>query len=166
MNLQLLARQIQRYRRRELLIDTNLLLLFFVGAFRPERIRSFNRISGYSVDDFVLLERVISQFRRITTTPHVLTEVSNFMGQCEEPLRSDLRGCLSAAIESWNESSAASKTLVKAAHFQRFGLTDTAIANLAPGSCLVLTDDRPLAGLLEARNVAVIRFSDLKRTCL
>ncbi|MGO8931026.1 MAG: hypothetical protein ACLQU3_29570 [Limisphaerales bacterium] len=166
MNLQSLVRQIERYRRRELLIDTNLLLLYFVGAFRPDRIRSFNRTSRYSVDDFALLEKVISSFKRIITTPHVLTEVSNLMGQCGEPLRSDLRGCLQAAIEGWNETSTPSRTLAKAAHFLRFGRTDTAIADLAPGSCLVLTDDRPLAGLLESRNVAVIRFPDLQSTCL
>ena len=166
MNLQLLDRQIQRYRRRELVLDTNLLLLYFVGAFRPDRIRSFNRTSRYSVDDFILLEKVISAFKRITTTPHILTEVSNLMGQCEEPLCSDLRGFLKTAIEGWNETNTASRTLAKAAHFLRFGLTDTAIADLTPGSCLVLTDDRPLAGLLEARKVAVIRFSDLQSTCL
>jgi hypothetical protein len=165
MNLQLLVRQIQLYRRRELLIDTNLLLLYFVGASRPDRIRSFNRTSRYSVDDFALLEQVISQFKRMTTTPHVLTEVSNLMGQCEEPWRSDLRGWLSAAIAGWNETSTASRSLAKAGHFPRFGLTDTAIADLAPGSCLILTDDRPLAGLLEAKGLAVIRFSDLQSIC-
>jgi hypothetical protein len=166
MNSQLLVGQIERYRRRELLIDTNLLLLYFVGAFRPDRIRSFKRTSRYSVDDFSLLEKLISAFKRLTTTPHVLTEVSNLMGQCEEPLRSDLRGFLKTAIEGWNETSTASRTPAKVAHFLRFGLTDTAIADLAPGSCLVLTDDRPLVGLLEGRKVAVICFADLKSTCL
>ena len=166
MNLQLLDRQIQRYRRRELFLDTNLLLLYFVGAFRPDRIRSFKRTSRYSDDDFALLEKVISGFKRMMTTPHVLTEVSNLMGQCEEPLRSDLRGWLSTAIEGWNETSTASRTLAKAAHFLRLGLTDTAIADLTPGSCLILTDDRPLAGLLEAKGMAVIRFSDLQSICL
>jgi hypothetical protein len=166
MNLQLLVRQIQRYRRRELLIDTNLLLLYFIGAFRPDRIGSFNRTSGYSVDDFALLEQVISGFKRMTTTPHILTEVSNLMGHCEEPLRSDLRACLSAAIAGWNEISIASRTLAKAPHFPRFGLTDTAIVDSAAASCLILTADRPLAGLLEAKGRAVLRFSDLQRICL
>jgi hypothetical protein len=166
MNLQPLVRQFERYRRRELLIDTNLLLLYFVGALRPDRIGSFNRTSGYSTDDFVLVERVMSAFKRVTTTPHVLTEVSNLMGQCAEPLRSDLRGWLSTVIQSWNEPFTASKTLTGTAHFPRFGLADTAIAALPPGSCLVLTDDHPLAGLLEAKGQAVVRFSDLRQICL
>ena len=166
MNLQVLVRQIERYRRRDLLIDTNLLLLFFVGARRPDRIRSFNRTSRYSADDFALLERVISKFKRMATTPHILTEVSNLMGQFAEPLRSDLRGHLSAAMQAWNETSTASRSLAKALHFQRLGLTDTAIADLQPRSCLVLTDDRPLAGLLEARGLEAILFSDLQSMCL
>jgi hypothetical protein len=166
MNLPLLVRLIERYRRRELLIDTNLLLLYFVGARRPDRIRSFNRTSSYSAEDFALLEKIIAEFKWMTTTPHILTEVSNLLGHFEEPLRSDLRGALSRAIQGWKEAAKPSKTLAKAPHFPRFGLTDTAIADLPRGSCLVLTDDRSLAGLLEAQGIAVIRFPDLQATCL
>lgn len=59
-----------------------------------------------------------------------------------------------------------SRKLCKAACFPRFGLTDAAIADVAPTSTLILTDDHPLAGFLESRSLDVIRFSELQATCL
>jgi len=166
MNLELLVQRIQRYRRRELLIDANLLLLYFIGARRADLIPSFDRTSQYTLDDFALLETFMSQFRRMTTTPHILTEVSNLMGHCQEPLRSELRRWLSQLIQTWSELAAPSKLLAKATHFPRFGLTDTAIADVPRRSCLILTNDHPLAGFLQKRGLDVVRFSDLQAACL
>jgi hypothetical protein len=166
MNLELLLQRIDRFRRRGILIDANLLLLYFVGARRPDLIRAFKRTAAYTADDFALLRALIARFRRITTTPHVLTEVSNLMGQCGEPMRSDLRHWLARAVQAWEEERAPSRTLAQTAGFPRFGLTDAAIAEVAARACLVLTDDHPLAGWLEARGAEVIRFSELQATCL
>jgi hypothetical protein len=166
MNSKLLVRQIQHSRRRDLLIDTNLLLLYFVGSFRPDLIQSFSRTSKYTPDDFALVETLLSKFRRFSTTPHVLTEVSNLMGQCSEPLSSDLRHYLAKTVQAWKETSTPSRILALTSHFPRFGLTDTAIADFKAGMCLVLTDDNSLAGLLQKKGADVIRFSDLQRMCL
>jgi rRNA-processing protein FCF1 len=162
MNSRLLIRQIQRYRSRHVLIDTNLLLLFFIGSLRPDLISSFNRTSIYSPDDFDLLETIFRYFKKVATTPHILTEVSNLMGQCHEPLRSELRAFLAHAIQSWKETQSPSRTLTQAAYFIKFGLTDTAIADLPMSSYFVLTDDRSLAGFLESRKTGVLHFSDLR----
>lgn len=166
MNSALLIKQIDRFRGRELLVDTNLLLLYFIGARRPDLIQSSRLTSDYSKDDFSLLETFVGCFKHWTTTPHILTEVSNLMGHCKEPLRSDLRLWLAAAISNWTEVTTPSRALVKAADFRRFGLTDTAIANLPRNSCLILTDDHPLAGHLKKRRLDVVRFSDLQEVCL
>ncbi len=165
MNAKLLVQQIQRYHNRTLLIDTNLLLLFFVGSFRPDLIKSFKRMSEYSLQDFEILEALLLKFKRFSTTPHILTEVSNFMGQRGEPERSEMRCYLAKSIQAWHETNASSKTLALTSCFPQFGLTDAAIADLVPGTCLVLTDDDPLAGLLKKRGSDVIRFSDLQKGC-
>ena len=166
MNARLLIRQIQQYRSREVLVDANLLLLYFVGALRPDLISSFNRTSAYRTEDFALLETIFTYFKKFATTPHILTEVSNLMGQCQEPLRSELRGYLARAIQPWGEPLISSRKLTQAAHFIKFGLTDTAIAELAGRSHLVLTDDHSLAGFLESRRAGVLRFANLRALCL
>ena len=166
MNARLLIRQIQQYRSRQVLIDANLLLLYFVGALRPDLISSFNRTSAYRAEDFALLEAIFAYFKKFATTPHILTEVSNLMGHCQEPLRSELRGYLARAIQTWGEPLISSRKLTKTSNFIRFGLTDTAIVELAGNSHLVLTDDYALAGFLESRSAGVLRFANLRALCL
>lgn len=166
MNVARVARQVRQYRGRALLIDANLLILYFVGARRPDMVRSYKRTSRYTVQDFRVLESFISGFTRLTTTPHVLTEVSNLLGDTYEPLCSELRMWMADVISHWTETSTASRVLMQAGHFPRYGLTDTAIADLGRGSCLVLTDDFALAGLLKTKHIEVLRFGELRKICL
>lgn len=69
------------YRTEGVVADTNLLLLYVVGAHDPERIGRFPRTDTYTEDDFDLLERLLGYFETAVTTPPILTEVSNLLGQ-------------------------------------------------------------------------------------
>src|SRR6516225_483512 len=126
MNPTLLANRLQRLRSSELLVDANLLVLFFVGARRPDLIPAFGRTRRYTRADFELLGEFLAQFKRMRTTPHVLTEVSNLIGQFSEPLRSEMRRWLSTVVANWTETLTASKTIVADPDFPRVGLTDAA----------------------------------------
>jgi len=68
---------IQRHRQSGVLVDTNLLLLYFVGLLRPEQITQFKRTSTFSISDFELLSRLLGEFARVLTTPNILTEVNH-----------------------------------------------------------------------------------------
>jgi hypothetical protein len=70
-----------RYRTAGVLVDTNLLLVYFVGAFDPALIPKFKRTRMYTLEDHPLLVRVLGFFEKVVTTPHILTEVSNLAGQ-------------------------------------------------------------------------------------
>ena len=63
--------------RAGLLIDTNLLVLFIVGAVNLDRIESFKRTRQYSKTDYQLLLRVLDDFTPLYTLAHVMAEVSN-----------------------------------------------------------------------------------------
>lgn len=77
-----------RYRQKGILIDTNILLLLFVGIVNRERISKFNRTQQFTPEDFDILQEIILYFPKIVTTPNILTEVSNLAGQLSEPERS------------------------------------------------------------------------------
>lgn len=49
-----------------LLVDTNLLVLFAVGTFNPNRIEHLKRTRQYSKTDFELLLRFLEQFSGYT----------------------------------------------------------------------------------------------------
>lgn len=71
---------IGRYRANGLLIDTNLLLLYIVGAYDPGQIEGFSRTEQFDPDDFAVLYSFVQRFDLVVTTPHVLTETSNLLG--------------------------------------------------------------------------------------
>ena len=74
---------IDRFCSRGVLIDTNLLLLYVVGRYDDGIIRrgAFSRLAAYSIDDYGLLVGLMSLFDKYVTTPHVLAEVSNWIGK-------------------------------------------------------------------------------------
>ena len=78
---------VPRYKSRGLLIDTNILLLFFVGLYDRSWVERFKRTRRYTAQDFDLLMEIVLRFDRIITTPHILSEVSNLSGQWAEPER-------------------------------------------------------------------------------
>lgn len=77
-----------RYRQKGILIDTNILLLYFVGTVNRERISRFNRTQQFLPEDYELLLQIIAYFQKVVTTPNILTEVNSLANQIGEPERS------------------------------------------------------------------------------
>lgn len=78
---------INRYTSKGILVDTNILLLYFVGGIRRSRISQFNRTKQFNTKDYDLLIALLSDFRTVATTPNILTEVSSFIDKLGEPDR-------------------------------------------------------------------------------
>lgn len=150
-------------RRREgLLIDSNLLLLLFVGLYDRTRIEKFKRTTQFTVEDFELLVAFVGRFKEVVTTPSILTEVSNLLGQLPDKLRYSFYQRFAYGLKDLHEHYTPSRELGDEKAFPKFGLTDTAILQAASGKYVVLTDDFRLAQYLEHRNVDVINFNHLR----
>ena len=150
------------HRREGLLIDSNLLLLLFVGRYDPTRIEKFKRTDQFTIGDFELLADYIEQFKEVVTTPSILTEVSNLLGQLPENLRCYFWQRFAHGLKNLHEYYTPSQKLGDEKAFHKFGLTDTAILQAASGKCLVLTDDFRLAQYLIGQNIDVINFNHLR----
>jgi hypothetical protein len=150
------------YRSKGLLIDSNVLLLFFVGLRDRTRIEKFKRTSQFTIEDFKLLVDLIQQFKEVVTTPSILTEVSNLLGQLPEKLRYSFYQHFAYTLRDLRERYTPSGELGDERGFTKFGLTDMAILQAASGKYLVLTDDFRLAQYLEHQNVDVINFNHLR----
>ena len=133
------------------MIDTNLVLLYIVGSIDILRIREFSRTAMFTANDFYKVSKFIDYFDLKITTPHVLTEVSNLIGN-----RQNLPTLLQTYIEKSKEIFLESSEVSKRNAFFNFGLADTAITETAKGSYLVLTDDRPLYGFLINSQIDVV----------
>lgn len=92
------AARITRHLRNGLLVDTNLLLVYFVGNYDyATGYRLINRsryTKGiYEPGDFEILDALLNRFRNRITTPHVLAEVSNLIKQLSLAQTSFACGC-------------------------------------------------------------------------
>ena len=96
------------------------------------------------------------------TTPHILTEVSNFAGQLADRTRTGMFETLSAGIGLFDERHTPASDLVTDPAFPRFGITDTAVLREAKGRYLVLTDDFRLSQYLQWEGVDVFNFQHLR----
>jgi hypothetical protein len=162
-----LCQLIQRYSQQGLIIDTNILLLYFVGTLNRLHIAKHKRTRQYLLSDFDLLANLFMRFQnRIITTPNILTEASNLLGDCTTSDQKRLWGIFAAAINILEEKYLPSKNLCQTPIFSKFGLTDSAIIELVKEKYLVLTDDAMLFQYLEKSRIDVINFTHLRASNL
>ena len=152
-----LLKLIQKYKKKGLLIDTNIVLLYLVGSVDIFLIRNFKRTANFDENDFEKVSKFVEYFDIKITTPHILTEVSNLIDN-----RQDLQLVLKIYIEKAEEIFLESSMLSKDQSFLTFGLADTAVINTAKDSYLILTDDRPLYGFLINSQIDTVNLDQLR----
>jgi rRNA-processing protein FCF1 len=154
---------IARHASNGLILDSNLLVLLGVGLFDTKLISRHRRTSTYDIDDFQRLRNFKTQFHRIVVTPHILAELSNLtLGRAGAGI-DQLPISIVETIKTAHEIHVEKDVLVAKANVARFGFTDAGIIELAVSQqLLVLTDDLPLANLLEKSRAPVINFNHLR----
>ena len=153
---------ISRYSQAGVLVDTNLLLLYFVGTFDRGFIPQYKRTKDFAVEDFDLLVRVIRCFSCLVSTPNVLTEVDNLSTGLLEPKRTEYFNALSSEVAVIKEHYVPSSALGSPRELQSYGVADLAIAGAASGRHLVVTADFPLYGFLRKKGVDVVNFNHIR----
>jgi len=154
---------ISRYRRHGVLIDTNVLLLYFVGSFDRGQITRFKGTSDRFVpEDYDTLCAFVRQFQRQVTTPNILSEVNSLSGQLGEPERTSYFERFARGITLFDEHYVASREVAGATEFVKVGLTDAGIFHLAKARFLVLTDDFRLSQCLQSADIDAINFNHIR----
>ena len=153
---------IGKYAHRGLFLDTNVLLLHFIGGFREDLISRFKRTSQFTPDDFRLLRRVLSRFQPWVTTPNVLTEVNGLSSQLGEPLKTEYFVSFARGITLLAEEYVPSTKAASGEVFPRLGLTDAGIVEAVRGRYLVLSDDLELTRYLAGLGVDALNFNHLR----
>ena len=148
---------------RDLLVDTNLLLVFVVGAVAREHLEAFKHTNAYTPADYDLLTALLGRARRVLVTPHVMTEVSNLAGRLQSNYRRAAFALLAQLATTLEERSLATVDVVAEPLFLRLGLTDAAISRVAAGEVTVLTDDLDLYLALEHAGARVLNFNHVRR---
>jgi hypothetical protein len=159
---------IAKYAAKGVLVDTNVLLLHFIGSFDVEQIQRFKRTKQFTIRDFYLIEKFLGCFKETVTTPNILTEVSNLAGQLPVPeaLKSRFWERFGNRLEILSEEYCPSVAACAHPYFNKCGLTDAVILQIAKKQLLVITDDFRLAGLISNRGLNVINFNHIRQSYL
>jgi hypothetical protein len=153
---------IRRHRQAAIVLDTNVLLLFVVGSISAALIQIHRRTAAFDHSDFQLLERLVSRFPSIATTPNVLSEVSNLAMQVRQPWKSAVQDRLKTLVPALRESYYRSTSLVELREFEEFGLTDCGILLLARKGRLVITTDLAQYRMLHEAKCAALIFNQIR----
>ncbi len=140
------------------MVDTNILLLYFVGAFDRNLILKFKRTQQFTVEDYDLLLNLLGYFDTIITTPHILTEVSNLSSQLGSGYFAKFR----QAVSVLREQSVPVMDILAMPEFPKFGITDTGIMHIAKNNYLVITDDFRLSQYLQSVGIDTLNFNHIR----
>lgn len=157
-----LAQLLSKYKHKGALIDTNLLLVYFVGLYDPRLISRFKRTATFTVEDFELLAQFVAFFSRVITTPNILTEVNSLSNQLAENIRRGYFSKFADRISTLDEHYLASSEIAALPAFDRFGLTDLGIVQLVRDQYLVLSDDLKLIIHLQQNGIDAINFNHIR----
>jgi hypothetical protein len=154
---------IRRFRKKGVLVDTNLMLCYVIGHIDPERIPTFKRTQQYLPNDFYLLKKLLGFFSCVVTTPNILTEVENlgrsFANNDEDRA---LASTFSQIFGAITERYVPTKQIVDNITHQRFGITDAATILLADEDFLVITDDLRLYQKIIGLNKPAININHIR----
>ncbi len=144
------------------MVDTNLLLLWFVGSLDIKLVPEFKRTCRYVPEDYDTLAYYRSLFSRRVTTPNILTEVSNLAAQLGKRSQEFFETVFSKSIGVLEEHYVGSNSAAEISHFSEVGLTDSAIMSLARGQYLLLTDDFRLSQIFQKEGGDVVNFTHIR----
>ncbi len=147
---------VQKYKNKGILIDTNIVLLYIIGSIDLYLIRNNSRTSMFTENDFYKVSKFIDYFDVKITTPHILTEVSNLLGN-----REINHLYLKTYIEKSEEKILTGIELSGKKTFLKFGLADTATIENAANSYLIFTNDKPLYGYLIENKIDAVSLDNL-----
>jgi hypothetical protein len=152
-----------KYRSKGLLVDSNLLLVYFIGLCDRKLLAKFERTRAFDEESFLLLANFIRSFKKVVTTPNILTEVSNLSNKLKGNTRLAYFQSLIEQVGLTEEYYLRSSELSQHPSFEKFGLTDISVINVSKDEYLVLTDDFPLSNYLTKQGQAAINFNHLRQ---
>jgi len=147
---------------RRIALDTNLLVLWIIGAVERDQIGKHKRLRSYAIADFDLLIDYLSE-KEVVLTPNALTEVSNLARQgFSEPRKTDIAKEIAALVFTHGEVFIPSRQAVAIPEYSRLGLADSVWLEIADMETEILTVDAKLYIAALERALPSTNFNHLR----
>lgn len=158
---------ISKYCRRGIIIDTNVMLVYIVGAYDHNYLPKFKRTRGYDIEVFKYIYSVLLQFRRHIVTPHILTELSNLSMHIQDKRLGEYFSIFRRVLEQTEEEYINKDNILKSVLLPKLGVTDLTIIEAAEKyKCLVFTDDRVATECMRYKGIEVLNLKEIRTALL
>ena len=127
-------------------------------------VEKFSRTRAYTTADAKILDKTLSGFKSIITTPQVLTETANLLDWFTGKKREILFGYLSQFVITVDEKYLTAKQIILSPAFIKLGLSDAALFDICHlDKCVLLTADLDLYGFAAGHGIEAINFTHLRK---
>jgi hypothetical protein len=144
--------------RKTVALDAHILMLLAVGSVNVSYIAKHKRLQDYRAEHFEILRELVGQAPAVASTTHALTEASNLLRQCRDPMHSEIMIALAGIVDVIEELTPAASEVCAAPEYLRLGPTDAAITLLDPKRYGVISADLDLVVALQMRGFEVMNF--------
>lgn len=124
-----------------LLIDTNLIVLLVVGLADEKAVIHHKRTRAYTIADFRLLTKIISQYSDVGVVPNALSEASNLLSFDDNEHARRILNRFAFFVSHTKEQYIVSADAARRPEFRWLGLTDCALLEFAKQDVHLLTAD-------------------------
>lgn len=145
---------------RDVLVDSNVLVLFLAGKINAGRIGQYCRNNLYGKDDYEYLVTLIGAYDRIVTCPNVLTEVDNLLNGITGDDKYEYLKLTKAIYQSSIEKYIASLQASQNSYFDDLGLADSVVLLMAQECDLLISADSRLCDYAKAFGMKVFDFKE------
>jgi rRNA-processing protein FCF1 len=143
---------------RDVIIDTNIFILFLAGQINENRIKNYTSNSLYTKEDYYLLLNILSQYDRIITSPNILTEVDNILNRITGEDKYKYLILVKTIYKQTLEKYIKTETISQNWHFDALGITDSSILMMAKESELLISGDSSLCDYAKSLNIKTFDF--------
>jgi hypothetical protein len=145
---------------RDVIIDTNIFILFLAGQINENKIKNYTRNSLYTKEDYYLLINILSNYDRIITSPNILTEVDNILNRITGEDKYKYLLLVKTIYKQTIEKYIRTETISQNWYFDTLGITDTAILMMAKESELLISGDSSLCDYAKSLNIKTFDFKE------
>jgi hypothetical protein len=145
---------------RDVIIDTNIFILFLAGQINENKIKNYTRNSLYTKEDYYFLLNILSNYDRIITSPNILTEVDNILNRITGEDKYKYLILVKTIYKQTIEKYIKTETISQNWYFDTLGITDSVILMMAKESELLISGDSSLCDHAKSLNIKTFDFKE------
>jgi predicted nucleic acid-binding protein len=145
---------------RDVIIDTNIFILFLAGQINENKIEKYTRNSLYKKEDYYFLLNILAGYDRIITSPNIFTEVDNILNRITGEDKYRYLILIKKIYKQTIEKYIKTETVAQNWFFDVLGVTDSSVLMMAKECELLISGDSVLCDYAKSLNINTFDFKE------